>query len=62
MNEEITEHERFLMEELSMANDTILRNAYLLEGFIDFLCETDLLAAFKEFQHQKARKKQKEAN
>ncbi|WP_159883421.1 hypothetical protein [Paenibacillus puerhi] len=45
-----------------MANDTILRNAYLLEDFIDILCETELLAAFKEFQHQKARKKQKEAN
>ncbi|CAM3661774.1 hypothetical protein EDM52_08430 [Brevibacillus invocatus] len=59
---EMTEYEKFLWEELSMANDSNLRLAYLLEDYIDFLNETGFYEAFQVFQQQKAKNKMKDAN
>ncbi|USG64620.1 hypothetical protein NDK47_21120 [Brevibacillus ruminantium] len=58
----MTEHEKFLWEELSMANDSNLRMAYLLEDYIDFISETGLQEAFKVFREQKAIKQTETSN
>ncbi|MNC41454.1 hypothetical protein D3C75_902230 [compost metagenome] len=52
--DEMTEHERFLWEELSMANDSNLRLAFLLEDYIDYINAAGLREEFEAFRKVKA--------
>lgn len=56
---EMTEYEKFLWEELSAANDMLLRNAYLLDHYIDYINAAGLREEFEAFREVKA---QQEAN
>ncbi|ASJ53827.1 hypothetical protein BP422_09875 [Brevibacillus formosus] len=57
--DEMTEHEKFLWDELSAANDMMLRNAFLLEDYIDYINAAGLREEFEAFRKVKA---QQEAN
>ncbi|WP_289140964.1 hypothetical protein [uncultured Brevibacillus sp.] len=57
--DEMTEYERFLWEELSAANDMLLRNAFLLDDYIDYINAAGLHEEFEAFRKVKA---QQEAN
>ncbi|MGN7457206.1 hypothetical protein ACTHPH_20540 [Paenibacillus pasadenensis] len=52
--DEMTEHERFLLEELQAANDLLLRNAYLLDDYIDYINAAGLREEFEAFRTVKA--------
>ncbi|WP_409176445.1 hypothetical protein [Brevibacillus fortis] len=52
--DEMTEYEKFLWEELSAANDMNLRNAYLLEDYIDYINAAGLREEFEAFRKVKA--------
>lgn len=54
--DEMTEHERFLWEELRAANDMMLLNAYLLHDYIDYINAAGLHGEFEEFRKVKAQK------
>lgn len=50
----MTEHEKFLWEELRAANDMLLRNAYLLDDYIDYINAAGLREEFEVFREVKA--------
>ncbi|NKI20350.1 hypothetical protein HFN20_03715 [Paenibacillus dendritiformis] len=52
--DEMTEHEKFLWEELRAANDMLLRNAYLLDDYIDYINAAGLREEFEVFREVKA--------
>lgn len=60
--EEMTEHERFLWEELSAANDLLLRNAFLLEDYIDYINAAGLREEFEAFREVKAQQEAAKGN
>ncbi|MGM0710304.1 hypothetical protein [Brevibacillus parabrevis] len=51
---EMTEHEKFLSEELRAANDMMLLNAYLLDDYIDYINAAGLREEFEAFRKVKA--------
>ncbi|WP_068794284.1 hypothetical protein [Brevibacillus laterosporus] len=51
--DEMTEYEKFLWEELSAANDMLLRNAFLLADYIDYINAAGLREEFEAFRKVK---------
>lgn len=52
---EMTEHEKFLWEELRAANDMMLLNTYLLHDYIDYINAAGLREEFEAFREVKAK-------
>ncbi|MFB0832872.1 hypothetical protein ACEU2D_25225 [Brevibacillus laterosporus] len=51
--DEMTEYEKFLWEELSAANEMLLRNAFLLDDYIDYINAAGLREEFEAFRKVK---------
>ncbi|WP_242772468.1 hypothetical protein [Brevibacillus parabrevis] len=59
---EMTEYEKFLWEELSMANDSNLRLAFLLDDYIDYINAAGLHEEFEAFRKVKAQQEAATSN
>lgn len=60
--DEMTEYERFLWEELRIANDMMLLNAYLLDDYIDYINAAGLREEFEAFREVKAQQEAATSN
>lgn len=52
--DEMTEHEKFLWEQLSLQTEINLNTAYLLEDYIDYINAAGLREEFEAFRKVKA--------
>ncbi|GIP39028.1 hypothetical protein J31TS4_23080 [Paenibacillus sp. J31TS4] len=52
--DEMTEHEKFLWEQLSLQTDINLKTAYLLDDYIDYINAAGLGEEFEAFRKVKA--------
>jgi len=52
--DEMTEHERFLWEQLSLQTEINLNTAYLLDDYIDYINAAGLREEFEAFRKVKA--------
>lgn len=59
---EMTEHEKFLWEELRAANDMMLLNTYLLHDYIDYINAAGLREEFEAFRKVKAQQEAATSN
>ncbi|MNW42793.1 hypothetical protein [Brevibacillus parabrevis] len=60
--DEMTEHEKFLWEQLSLQTEINLNTAYLLEDYIDYINAAGLREEFEAFRKVKAQQEAATSN
>lgn len=60
--DEMTEHEKFLWEQLSLQTEINLNTAYLLDDYIDYINAAGLREEFEAFRKVKAQQEAATSN